>query len=290
MRHTVNRTMIWGLVSMMLTTAMLLAVSVAAQAPIVYQQAAVGQSVSFSGTGFTANEQVALWTTAPDKSVTPLPGNQADAHGAVSTNVSFLTDGFWQVTAHGINSGKEVISGYTIGTAANTTPGAAVTPASTPTGTTTVTLNQATTFSHGGFQALEPVSFWTTAPDGKATALDGASADQSGNIVVAVSFPTSGYWQVTAHGLDSAREAIGGFNVGDLTTAPTSASAAVIATPSVFGTPAATVIQYPGMSSPLSTAALTPPSPTGLVQPGGAVSTYTIGPVPSSTGKQPAGA
>ena len=290
MRRTVIRTMIWGLVSMILMTGMLLAMSVAAQVPVVYQQAAVGQSVSFSGTGFSDNEPIALWTTAPDKSVHPLSGNQADAHGAVATNVSFLTDGFWQVTAHGINSGKEVISGYTIGTAANMTPGAAVTPASTPTGTTTVALSQATTFSHGGFQALELVSFWTTAPDGKATALDGASADQSGNIVVAVSFPTSGYWQVTAHGLDSAREAIGGFNVGDLTTAPTSASAAVIATPSVFGTPAATVIQYPSQPSPFATSGPTSPPQTGLVQPGGAVSTYTIGPVPSSTGKQPAGA
>lgn len=286
MRRRLNRTMVWGLVSTMLVVGLLLTMSVAAQTTVVYQQAAVGQSVSFSGTGFNANEQVALWTTAPDKSVTALPGNQADGQGTVATSVSFSTDGFWQVTAHGVTSGKEVISGFNIGTAANLTPGA-VPAASPPAGAVAVAINQATTFSHGGFQPVELVSFWTTGPDGAVTALDGASADQSGNVVVAVSFPTSGYWQVTAHGLVSGRQAIGGFTVGDPNVTPTSA-AAVVGTAAVVGLPTATVNSYPGLSTPYLTPV--PTVLTGLPQPGGAVSTYTVGPVPSSTAKQYAGA
>ncbi|MHB8644851.1 MAG: hypothetical protein ACYDAR_03555 [Thermomicrobiales bacterium] len=73
----------------------------------------VGQSVTFSISGFTANETVAAWVTAPDASVTPIGSTQA-ADGSITIVISFPSAGNWQVTAHGQSSGIEVVTGYTV--------------------------------------------------------------------------------------------------------------------------------------------------------------------------------
>ncbi len=203
------------------------AVPTAQAATVVVQQTAMGQNAPFMDTGFMPDEGIALWTTAPDRSVAALPANQADRRGMISMHIAFTTSGFWQVTAHGLDSGKEVITAFNVGGTTGTvsaTLAAVAIPTgtiTTPAGTVAVAVNQLATFTRGSFAASEPVSLWTTAPDGKTTALDGASADRSGNVAVVVSFPTNGYWQVTAHGLTSGKEAIGGFAVGTPLAVPT---------------------------------------------------------------------
>ena len=186
----------------------------AATPPLTFGQVAVNQTTKFTGNGFEANEPLALWVTAPDRSVTPLTGDVADASGAFAVTVSFSSDGFWQVTAHGTNTKKEIIGGFTVGNATTTTVVATVALASA----TAIAPSQSVTFSRDGFRPLEAVALWTTGPDSKVIPLDGTSADVSGVVNIPVNFPSSGFWQVTAHGIVSGKEAIVGYSVGDAAT------------------------------------------------------------------------
>ncbi len=243
----------WDTRMKMATTATVIAVlvaglcaaSVAAATPsLTFGQVAVNQTTKFSGNGFDANEPLAFWVTAPDRSVTPLVGDQADAAGAFGVTVSFSTDGFWQVTAHGTTTKKEIIGGFKVGNATTTT-GAGSTAAVAS--ATAIAPNQRVTFVRDGFRPLESVSLWATGPDGMVTPLDGTSAEVSGIVNVPVTFPGSGFWQVTAHGTTSGNEAIVGYSVGDaitvanITPAPTSAATVRLAT-SVAAFPTSTTI------------------------------------------------
>jgi hypothetical protein len=176
-----------------------------------FPQVAVSAPITFSGTGFTGNEPIVFWQTAPDSTVSPILGTQStDGAGAFTANVSFGTPGFWQVTAHGINSGHEVIGRYVVGGRdASTAPGV-TTPATTATATTVGTT---VTFPASGFTPGETVSAWTTAPDSTTTSLGQAVADSQGNVSFTTSFPVAGFWQITAHGVSSAHEIIGQYRV-----------------------------------------------------------------------------
>lgn len=211
---------------------------------------AVGASVTFSGTGFDPNESLTVWETGPDATVTPLNGIQTDGSGAFTITLSFPTTGQWQVTAHSINSGKEVVGRYAVGSTTTTTPTATTTPtttapvsspvASVPTGPVTnagntsttnppqVTLGAAVTFTGSGFNAGEPIALWDTAPDATVAPLESVQSDGTGTFTASVTFPSAGVWQVTAHGRDSAKEIIGRYSViGEGTAAaptPTSTS------------------------------------------------------------------
>lgn len=212
MRRWDTRATVVVAVVAVLVAGMLTAIdATAATPPLTFGQVAVNQTTKFTGNGFEANEPLAFWVTAPDRTVTPLAGDLADATGAFAVTVSFSTDGFWQVTAHGTSTKKEVIGGYTVGNATTTTPAATVALASV----TTIAPNQSVTFSRDGFRPLESVSLWVTGPDSKVTPLDGTPADVSGMVSVPVTFSGSGFWQVTAHGTTSGKEAIVGYNVGD---------------------------------------------------------------------------
>ncbi len=214
----------------------------AAEAPSVGTPIAVGASVTFSGTGFDVNESLSVWETGPDTTVTPLSGIQTDGSGVFTVTLSFPTVGQWQVTAHSINSGKEVVGRYAVGSTTTTSPTATTTPtttapvsspvASVPTGPVTnagntsatnppqVTLGAAVTFTGSGFNVGEPIALWDTAPDATVAPLDSAQADGTGAFTAPVTFPSVGVWQVTAHGRDSAKEIIGRYSVvGDGTTA-----------------------------------------------------------------------
>jgi hypothetical protein len=180
-----------------------------------YPQAAVGTPVTFTGTGFTAGEPLAFWQTAPDSTVAAILGTQnTDATGAFTASVSFTTPGFWQVTAHGIDSGHEVIGRYVVGGSAASTAPSGTTTATTSTGTVTATtVGAAVTFTATGFTAGEPVSAWVTAPGTTVTALDQTVADSQGNVSITTAFTTAGFWQITAHGVNSAHEVVGQYQV-----------------------------------------------------------------------------
>jgi len=185
--------------------------------------AGVGSPVSFTGNGFAANESISLWETGPDSSVIPLTGTDSDSKGTFGISVTFPTAGNWQITAHGKTTSKETIGRYAVGTGTAAAPSTAP---GTPTATTGgIAVNATTTFSGTGFNASEGISLWETAPDATVVALPGINADSTGAFTTTVSFPTSGNWQVTAHGHDSAHETIGPFTVGgDSATVPTTTS------------------------------------------------------------------
>jgi hypothetical protein len=180
-----------------------------------FPQVAIGAPVLVTGSGLLANEPLAFWQTAPDSTVAPLQGPQtADANGAFTLSIPFTTPGFWQITAHGITSGHEVIGRYVV-TGDSTIPSAALpgivgTPAGTAAATTVGT---SVAFTGSGFNAGERISAWLTGPDSSVTALPQTNADSNGTATVTTSFPTSGAWQVTLHGVDSGREVIGQYQV-----------------------------------------------------------------------------
>lgn len=196
------------------------------------QTVAVGQTVSFTGSGFDPGERISLWTTAPSGTPAALDGVTAATDGSFATTVSFPSDGYWQVTAQGNASARQVIGGYNVGTSgtSGTSGGGNLAPV-TP-GSTTVAIGQTVTFTGTGFNANELVSVWTTAPDSQTAALPGVSADASGAVALSVSFPSAGYWQVTAQGLSSNVQSISGYTVGSSASggvAPPSPAAGMVA-------------------------------------------------------------
>ncbi len=202
-----------SIAALLLSVALFTAWPVTAAAP---QSVAVGAPVAFSGSGFTANESIALWETAPGGATTPLPDTGADGSGAFSTTVSFPAAGQWAVTAQGKTSGKKVIGTYQVG-------GAAAAPAPVPTGAgttgTSVAVGAPTTFSGTGMTANEAIAVWETAPDSTVSALPDSAADATGAFAIGVTFPTAGQWQVTAHGKSSGKEKVGIFQVGSTSSA-----------------------------------------------------------------------
>lgn len=193
-------------------------------APTGFTPVGSGALVTFTGTGFTANESISLWETPPNGGA---PANQpsinADSSGAFSVGVTFPFDGNWQITAQGVSSGKQVVGRYAVGTAGTTTAPGAAAPGFTP-----VASGASVTFSGNGFTANEAISLWETPPSGGIpTPLPGTGADSNGAFTIAVTFPSDGNWQITAHGVTSAREIIGRYAVGTTTgttTAPSTGS------------------------------------------------------------------
>ena len=190
-------------------------------APTSFPQVALDAPVSFTGSGFTANEPTSFWETAPTSSVAAIQGPQtADATGSFTTSVAFTTPGLWQVTAHGVTSGHEVIGRFMVGsdgTVSSSVPSSTTAPyplSGTPTvPAVTTTVGASVSLPATGFTVGETVSVWTTAPDGTAAALNQLAADSNGAVTVVASFPTAGNWQVTVHGITSGHEVIGQYQV-----------------------------------------------------------------------------
>lgn len=188
-------------------------------APTGYTPVASDALVTFSGTGFTANEAISIWETPPNGS-TPAdqPGTRANSTGAFSVDIRFPFDGNWQITAQGSSSGKQVVGRYAVGTAGATTApvtSSPLAPGAAAPGFTPIASGASVTFSGSGFDANELISLWETPPGGGTpTGLPGTGADSFGGFTYAVTFPSDGNWQITAHGKTSAREIIGRYAVG----------------------------------------------------------------------------
>jgi hypothetical protein len=181
-----------------------------------YPQVALNAPVVFSGSGLIANEPLSFWETAPTGTATAISGVQtADQNGSFTTSIPFTTAGFWQVTAHGITSGHEVIGRYMVGDT-TTAPPAPIAPVNTtdsPGTSVAATVGLPVSFTASGFTPGEHVSAWVTAPASTVTPLNQATADHTGSVVITTSFATAGLWQVTAHGVDSAHEVVGQYQV-----------------------------------------------------------------------------
>ena len=166
-----------------------------------------GQSISFTGTGFTLGERVVTWATAPDQAV--VSGNYVGADGA-DGRITFsfqvpsgALGGRWAMTAYGQQSKTPVVAFFEVNGSAPTTtdPQAAVAPTVGPPGTVFA-------FAARGYDEDERISYWFTGPDGLVHAAypDSAEANSKGRVDISWTAPADalrGTWVVTIQGLDS---------------------------------------------------------------------------------------
>lgn len=168
---------------------------------------AAGQTISFVGTGFTPDERVASWITAPDQAV--LGGDDDIASGAdgrVTFDFKVPVDaggGRWSFTAYGLVSKTPVIATFEVqgrdpATAATQ---AAVLPRSGSPGTPFA-------FVAFGFRSKEQVSYWLTGPDGEIHHAypSGARTNADGRVDITWIAPRDalrGPWVITIQGLKS---------------------------------------------------------------------------------------
>ena len=167
---------------------------------------AAGQTIEFTGAGFTRGERVATWFTAPDQSV--LSGGFANAGDAGRIEVGFKVPkdaigGRWAITAYGGVSKTPVVATFEVQgrDPATVTAQAAVAPPSAPAGTTFA-------FAALGFESKELVSYWLTGPDSVIHAAypEGARTNKDGRVDLTWTAPADalrGTWVITIQGLQS---------------------------------------------------------------------------------------
>jgi hypothetical protein len=166
-----------------------------------------GQSIVFTGAGFTPGERVVTWATAPDLAV--VSGNYAGAEGAEGRiTFSFQVPsnalgGRWAMTAYGLQSKTPVVAFFEVNGSAPATadPQAAVVPAAGPPGTVFA-------FVARGYDKRERISYWFTGPDGQVHGAypDSAEANGEGRVDINWTAPGDalrGTWVNTIQGLDS---------------------------------------------------------------------------------------
>lgn len=166
-----------------------------------------GQSLTFTGAGFTKGERVATWATAPDQAV--IGGETAFAKGDQGQiKVSFRVPkdaigGRWALTAFGRSSTTPVVATFDVQgrTADTSTPQAAVAPVVGAPGTRFA-------FAALGFKSKEKVSYWFTGPDGlvHAAFAEKITSNKSGRVDLTWLAPADaprGVWVITIQGIRS---------------------------------------------------------------------------------------
>jgi hypothetical protein len=95
-------------------------IPVSINARIIPAAAVAGQTFSFTGSGFNSGEEVALWSSAPNGTITAFESRvKADSKGTLdAAAISFPTradaaPGIWSIVGQGISSGKTAI-GYVL--------------------------------------------------------------------------------------------------------------------------------------------------------------------------------
>jgi hypothetical protein len=166
-----------------------------------------GEWIVFTGAGFTPNERVSVWSTAPNGVVLGGEFYRADPGGNVWFDRRIADDaigGRWAMTAYGDLSKTPVIAtfdvvGKPIDQAAFL---ASASPASGPPGTVF-------SFVATGYDEKERISYWFTGPDG--VVYDSYNqterTDKDGEIELEWKAPESavrGRWVVTIQGIKSA--------------------------------------------------------------------------------------
>lgn len=168
---------------------------------------AAGQRISFVGTGFRRDEQVAIWATAPDQTVIGGDfGLAADNAGRIEFGFEVPKDaigGRWSLTAYGLVTKTPVITTFEVQgrDPATATPQAYVAPASGARGTEFA-------FTALGFRDKENVSYWFTGPDGVVHYAypEGDSTNSDGRVDISWRAPADaihGTWVITIQGLRS---------------------------------------------------------------------------------------
>ena len=168
---------------------------------------AAGQTMFFTGSGFTPGEQVAIWATAPDQTV--ISGDFEFAKGATGDlDIGFKVPedalgGRWSLTAYGFISKTPVITTFEVQgrDPATAVPQAIVAPAVGAPGSQFA-------FAALGFKKKETVSYWFTGPDGVIHAAypAGDSANSDGRVDLSWRAPADavrGTWVITIQGIKS---------------------------------------------------------------------------------------
>ena len=194
-----------------LSTALLLLPTIALAADFTLQadQPTVdaGQTISFTGAGFTPGERVVTWATTPDQAV--IGGDYATAEsdtGRITFSFRVPANaigGRWAMTAYGLASKTPAVAYFdVIGRAADTAnPQAAVAPPSGPPGTVFA-------FAAFGYEEKEKISYWLTGPNGQIYAAypERAKSNRDGRVDITWTSPSDaqpGTWVITIQGLQS---------------------------------------------------------------------------------------
>lgn len=190
-----------------------------------------GTVFTVQGEGFSPNEGVSLWLTAPDTQVRPIETQpSADAAGSITgAGIRFSSAGFtngrWAITAQGISSGRAVVGYFTVtgpvGDPARL--GIIIHPSLVAEGRGSVAPlaavpGSAFAFAASGFDPGEGVGAWLTPPGGGALQVVNEAAivrDGKGNISVIVQPQNGpeGIWLVTAQGKNTRRAVTGRFKI-----------------------------------------------------------------------------
>jgi hypothetical protein len=168
---------------------------------------AAGEWISFRGSGFTRDERVVTWATAPDQAV--IGGNYTHAEGgggAIEFAFKVPDDaigGRWAMTAYGHDSKTPVVATFEVQGREPTSaaPQAQVAPPSGPPGTNFA-------FAAFGYEDGEKVSYWLTGPDGQVHDAypEGAKTNSDGRVDITWPAPADalrGTWVITIQGLES---------------------------------------------------------------------------------------
>ena len=209
---------------------------------------AAGSMLNVQGTGYTVGEPISFWVnipsgatasanslgqgdTATDGSVITVDAiASADAYGAFaySLNTSGLPAGNYSVVAHGMTSGIEQVTMFTISGAAPSATSHFIAA-----GSTTVAAGTMLTFQGTAYQADEPVGLWVNVParttisndalgqtdttiDGSVIPLNAmAATDDNGAFTYSLNTNglPSGSYSIVAHGLNSEIEGVITFTI-----------------------------------------------------------------------------
>lgn len=189
----------------------------------------VGQNVVVQGEGFDRDERVSIWLTAPNGATRDLGAPTADRNGSISgAGISFTVDGSfatgrWFITAHGNDSGREVVGQFTVSPKVGNPAalGVMIHDKLRPAGDGNMVplaapADIAFTVSARGFNTDERIGLWLTRPDGEVVTLDPiARIDGKGSVSTTFKVPSAheGVWAVTAEGVNSKRRVIVPFKV-----------------------------------------------------------------------------
>ena len=177
-----------------------------------------GQTVNFSGDGFTPNETLSAWTTDPNGWAAAVNSVTADGGGQISYTLDTLghITGRWYLTLHGLSSGLEAITPFDLSAGRVTLPDPTSDSGPVPQGGLQVTpdsgyAGQVFQFSGSGFAVKEIIKLWETTPLGQAYALGEMYADDNGKLTYNYTGHgiLAGIWAVTAHGMSSGLERVG---------------------------------------------------------------------------------
>jgi hypothetical protein len=165
----------------------------------------------FVATGYKGNEMVSVWLTGPNQEVVPTDHRKVDEKGGIGFTLRLkrhLEPGRWAVTVGGWESGREAIAYFDL-LPRPLEINLGVSPSSAAAGATFA-------FSAIGFEEGERVSYWLTAPDGRAIDGDWLEAGRNGRVAfdwVANDGTPRGRWMMSAYGQKSDRLGVAAFTV-----------------------------------------------------------------------------